>query len=143
MGELRAKIEVSPEVTRQLATRKALGASLRELEKEFGLSRPVINRTLSTDLARAIQKEIQESAVAGAVASVKRQLADMTELAMEALKHNLTEKKIEAVKLYFAALGMDSQEKEKGGTTQAIQVILPGAVAPKEIKDVENIPEES
>ncbi len=133
MGEHRTKIEVTPEVTRQIATRKALGTSLRDLEKEFGISRPVINRILGTDLAKAIVKEVIDSAVVGAVSAIRRELADMTELAMEALRENLKEHNMEAVKTYFKALGIEQQEKDSGNQQQAITVILPGAQAPKDV----------
>lgn len=130
----KAKIEVTPEVTRQIATRKALGATLRELEKEFGFSRPVVSRVLATDMAKAVIRGLIEDAVASAVIAVKRRLADMTETAMSVLEHHLKEEKsLEAVKIYLKGLGMDSSEKQEI-QQQAIQVILPGAVAPKDIE---------
>ncbi len=135
MGEQRVKIDVTPEVVRQMATRRALGAPLRDIEKEFGYSRPVVNRVLSSELAKEIQKGIVEDAVKGAVASVRQRLADMTELAMEALEHNLKEKKMDAVKEYFAALGIRQAEAEKG-SGQSFTVVLPGTQNPP--KDVIN-----
>lgn len=137
MGEKRTRIEVTPEVTRQIATRRALGATLESLESEFGFSRPVVKRILGTELAREVHKGVIEDAVKGAISAVKSRLADMTELAMEALEHNLKEKKMEAVREYFAALGMKQAEKEQGTQQQAITVVLPGQRPPKDI-DIEH-----
>lgn len=135
MGERKVRIDLEPEVIRQIATRKALGASIRELEKEFNFSRVVVNRALDTDLGKSIQKEVLNSAVAGAVIAIKRQLADMTELAMKALENNLKNDNMEAVKTFFKALGLDDQEKPENHQQQGITVILPGQAPP--IKDIE------
>lgn len=136
MTHQRTKIEITPEVTRQIAVRKALGTSIRELEAEFGFSRTVINRVLSSDLARGIVKEVTDSAVAGAMLAVKKELANMSELAVNALRKNLEDGSIEAVKVYFKALGMDATEKFDSNQQQTIQVILP--TSPQEPKDVIN-----
>lgn len=135
MGERKVRIDLEPEVIRQIATRKALGASIRELEKEFNFSRVVVNRALDTDLGKSIQKEVLNSAVAGAVIAIKRQLADMTELAMKALENNLKNDNMEAVKTFFKALGLDDLEKPENRQQQGITVILPGQAPP--IKDIE------
>lgn len=132
MGVQRVKIDISPEQIRQLATRRALGASLRDLEAEFGISRPVITRALSTELGRGIVKEVIDSAVTGAVTAIRRELADMSDLALAALRYNLEKKNMEAIKTYFKALGMDTEEKNQGAQQQAITVVLPGASPPKE-----------
>ncbi len=137
MGIQKTKIEVTPEVTRQIAMRKAIGTSLRELETEFGFSRPVINRVLSSELAKSVIKGVIDDAVAGAVISIRRRLADMTDIAMSALEHNLKEQNLEAVKIFFKGLGMDAVEKEVRNQSQGITVILPGQKAPKDI-DVSN-----
>ena len=138
----KTKIEVTPEVTRQIAVRKATGASLRELEKEFGFSRPVISRVLGTDMAKAVIKGVIEDAVAGAVIAIRRKLADMTEDAMNTLSYHLKEEKsLEAVKIYLKGLGMDSFERPEANQQQAIQVILPGAQSPpyhKPVIEVDN-----
>jgi hypothetical protein len=133
MGEKRTKIDVTPEITRQMATRRAIGASLRELEDEFGFSRPVVNRVLSTDMAKAIIKGVVDDAVAGAVVAVRRKLADMTELAMGVVEHHLKEKSLEAVKIYFKGLGIEAAEKVEA-QQQGITLILPGQAPPKDIE---------
>lgn len=136
MGIQKIKIDVTPEVTRQIATRKALGASLRDLEAEFGYSRPVINRVLGTDMAKAVIKGLIDDAVASAVVAVRQKLADMTEIAMQTLEHHLREEKsLEAVKIYLKGLGMDGVDKSEAKQQQAIQVILPGV---QPTKDVDN-----
>lgn len=130
------KIDLTTDIIKAIATRKALGTSVRELSKEFGYSNVVINRALSTEIAKAIQKEIVESAVTGAVAVVRRELADLVPLTLQAVRAQLEDNSLEAVKIVYRALGMEQQEEKQGNATQAIQVILPGAQAP--IKDVAN-----
>lgn len=138
MTSPKTKIDVSLETTRQMAVRRARGASLRDLEAEFGYSRPVVNRVLATDVSKAIISEITESSVKAALLEVRNGLAAMSDLAIKALKKNLEDGSIEAVKTYFRALGLETTEKTNGNQQQAIQVILPGAVAPP--KDVINEP---
>ena len=128
------KIEVTQEVTRQIATRSAMGASLRELSEEFSFSRPVINRILGSELGRAVKKEIIDSAVTGAVAAIKRELADMSDLALGALRKNLEEGSIEGVKVYFKALGIEAQETKGPEKSQSMTIIMPGASIPKDIE---------
>lgn len=138
MNESKKKIEVTPEITRQIATRRAMGIPLRDLEKEFGFSRPVIGRILASEMGRAIQKEIVDSAITGAVMIIKRELSEMNQLALRALRLNLEKANMEAVKTYFKALGLETVEKDQGNQQQVIQVVLPGQSAPKEIKDVDH-----
>lgn len=133
MGEKRVKMEISPEITRQVAMRRAIGISLSSIEKEFGFSRPVVNRVLASDMAKAVIKGVTEDAVASAVIVVRRKLADMTPLVMAAIEHHLREKNLDAVKIYFKGLGLDTQEKTDPKQQQSITVILPGAQAPKDI----------
>lgn len=134
MSATKSKIEITPELTRQLAMRRAVGASVRELEKEFELSRFLINKTLNTDMAKAIIKGLIDDAVTGAVITVRRRLADMTDLAMNVIEQNLKEGSLEAVKIYFKGIGMDGMEKPDNAQQQTIQVILPGHQQPKDIE---------
>lgn len=131
----RTKIDVTPEITRQLATRRALGISLRDLESEFGFSRPVVNRVLSSELAKAVIKGITEDAVSSAVIAVRKGMSDMTEEITRVLTKHLKEDSLEAVKIVLRGLGMENMEKAKDPTTQSITVILPGQQAPKEVKN--------
>lgn len=115
--------------------RKAAGATPKELEVEFGHSKFIINKALSSDLAKAVIKGVIDDAVTGAIIAVKRKLADMTELAMETLEHHLKEEKsLEAVKIYLKGLGMDTQEKTDTKQSQSITVILPHAATTKDIE---------
>lgn len=129
------KIDFTPEMTRQIATRRVMGATMRDLEGEFGISRPVLTRALNSELGRAIQKELIDSAINGAVLSMKRQLSDLSDLAIEALKENLKKKKMDAVIAYFKVLGLDQGDKNHSpAQAQGINIILPGQVQPKDIE---------
>lgn len=131
----KTKIEVTPEITRNIATRRAIGTSLRDLESEFGFSRPVINRVLSSDLAKSVIKGITDDAVSSAVVAVRKEFADLTGLITEAVKHHLKEKNLEAVKIGLKVLGFDSAERVDTKQAQSITVILPGSSAPKEVSN--------
>lgn len=138
MGEKKVKIEVTPEVTRQIATRRVMGASFRDLESEFGFSRPVINRVLSSDMGKKIMKGLVDDAVASAVIAVRQEMSNLTPLVSEAIAHHLKEKSLEAVKIVLKGLGMESFEKPENQQSQTFQVILPGTKAPKDVpSDIE------
>ncbi len=128
------KIEVTPEITRQMATRRAVGATLRDLEQEFGFSRPVVNRVLSTDMAKAVVKGLIEDAVGSAVIEVRRGMADMATVVTKVLRKHLEDDSLEAVKIVLKGLGMDAVEKTDVKQAQTFTVILPGQQAAKEIE---------
>lgn len=136
MGEKRLKIDLPSEIIRQIAVRQSQGVSLRELEEEFGVSRPVINRALRSELGREITRGITEIAVQSAVAEVRNWVASNTELALKALESNLREKKMDAVKEFFNILGLTEKSKGETRQSQSIQLILPGGTKPP--KDVTN-----
>lgn len=127
------KIEVTPEVVRQLATRRAVGASMRDLEAEFGFSRPVVSRILASDLAKSVVKGLTDSAIEAAAIEARRGLSEMVKMANAAVLENLKTFNLEAAKIIYKAIGVEAIEKQESRQQQAIQVILPGAVAPKEV----------
>lgn len=131
------KIDLSKEVIVTLASDRARGKSLRDLEETYGFSRPVINRALRTDLAKGVQQGIADEIVRSTVIVIKTALSGMSDLALNALRHNLEQMKMDAVKEYFNLVGVRSEEsnKGKGGQNNVIQVILPGA-ARDESKEV-------
>lgn len=65
--------------------------------------------------------------------SMKRELAELSDLAVEALKDNLRKKKMDAVVTYFKVLGLDSGDKNAPAQNQGINIILPGQSVPKDI----------
>lgn len=132
----RTKIEVTPELVTQLVLRRALGATLREMEKEFSMSRTTIMHMLDTPLAKEIDAKVTTKAVSEAVLIAKRKLSKFTDLAMDALEFHLKEKNLEAVKLHLKSLGIDLVDKQEAKQQQAIQVILPNLNKP--IKEVPN-----
>jgi hypothetical protein len=127
--------DITPEMVRQLATRRVLGVSLRELEKEFGVSRFLINKALASDTGKAVMKGLTEDAVKACVLQAKQELTSMLPLVLTALRTNLEEGSMEAVREYFRVLGVSAPAPEKvTQQTQAIQIILPGHNQPKDIE---------
>lgn len=142
MGEKRTKIEVSDETTRQLAARRARGVSLAELEKEFGFSRPVVNRVLSSDLAQDTIRDVSYDIVTMERAINKRAVAELLPLAIEVVKQKLEAGDLKAAEMVFRASELlVPEQRDTGKQQQAIQVILPGAQIPESrshrVKDIE------
>lgn len=129
------KIEVGPEVTRQLAARRARGVSLRDLEIEFGFSRPVINRVLASDAARDIIVNVTRDDLAVELAMNRRALSELIPGAIVKLAEKVQAGDIKSIELVLRGSGMLTPLTEKEGDKQGqiLQVILPGN-AP--IKDV-------
>ena len=141
MTQPNRKIEVDAEVVRLMAMDRAMGVYLRDISKKHGFSVPVVSRTLSGDMAKSIIKGIVDDSVSAAVIAVRRKLADMTELAMQVIEDQLKEGNLEAVKIYFKGLGIDTVEKKDPNQAQSITVILPGKQPEKEVKsDVKDLP---
>src|SRR4051812_943751 len=93
MGEKKVKIEVSDEVSRSIAARHARGISLRDLEVEFRMSRPVLNRILASDIARSTIKDICFTDAEMQIAKNRRAVADLLPTAIEVLKNELMNEK--------------------------------------------------
>lgn len=136
MGEKRIKIQITPELTRQIAVRRARNVSLEDLEKEFSLSRPVINRALSTDEARQAILDILRDDVALENAKTRREAAALGPLAIALLKKKLESGDLKAVEPALKASGIyvqNSQDKKGEHQAQTFTVILPGQSEPKEV----------
>lgn len=126
--------EISSEIVRQVATRRAMGVPLRDLSKEFGLPVYTINKAINSDMGKAIVKEVIDNAVAGAVIQARRGLSDLVEASVQVIKDQLAEGNLEAAKMVLKGIGLDQAEKQDLAQQQAITVILPGKAEPKDIE---------
>lgn len=137
MGEKKLKIEVSDEVTCAIAARHARGISLRDLENEFGMSRPVLNRILASDIARSTIKDICFTQAEMHISKGRRDITELLPVAAEYLKGELANEKtrIKAIELVFKYSGIQQIEAKENKQDATIQVILPGAYQqPKDVK---------
>lgn len=130
-----SKVEITPELTKAIVTKKVLGGTVRELEEEFGYSRPIILRILNSELAQSLRKEVLSEALAEAAQEIRQGLSSMSGLALGALKSNLEKKSMEAVKTYFQALGVTNNDKTPQ-QQQAFQIIMPSGVKTVEAEKV-------
>jgi transcriptional regulator with XRE-family HTH domain len=139
MGDKKVKIEVSDETTRAIAARHARGISLRDLEIEFGMSRPVISRVLASDSARATIKDICFTDAEMQIAKNRRAVADLLPTAIEVLKNELMNEKtrLKAAELVIRSSGIMNTDGNKEQKQDAsITVILPGQYQqPKDVKN--------
>ncbi len=136
------KILVSEDDTRLIAARRARGLTLRELETEFSLTRPVINRVLDTPLAKQVIKDISYDIVATEIAHNRRAVAELLPKAVEVILKQLEEGNLKAAELVIRASGMMAVDQSKEtAQQQTIQVILPGSMGDRGVIDVTNIPE--
>lgn len=136
-----AKIEPTPELTRAIAARRARGVSLRDLETEFGFSRPVVNRILASDEARQVILDITRDDLAVEVAMNRRALSELVPGAIVKLAEKVEQGDIKSIELVLRGSGMLTPvESKEGNQAQAITVILPGQAPPKEVpNEIESI----
>jgi hypothetical protein len=136
MGIQKTKIELGPEIVRQIATKFAIGSSLRDLEKDYGVSRPIITRAVGSELGQSVIKEFIQNGVEKAKQEAQKICSELVELAGIALKKKVEEGDLKAVEMVFKVVGAGyNQEKDQTKQQQAIQVILPGSVIPKEVSN--------
>lgn len=137
MGEKRIKIDVGPEMMRQLAVKRARGVSLDQLEQEYGLSRPVITRTLASDEARQVMLDVMRDEVAIINAQTRKAAAELGPLAIEVIRKKLEEGDLKAVEPALKASGILVQAaQDKGEQKQAQQIIVTLPGSKKDIKSV-------
>lgn len=80
-------------------------------------------------------KDLGDRAAETALAHFKQNLDELAPLAYEALKHNLKEKKLDAVRIFGEFVGANRKEDGEQKDT-SLTIIMPGAPAPE--KSVES-----
>jgi len=136
---MKEKIVLTDEQVQKIAMRRARGVSLEQLEQEFGMSRPVINRALASDAARSVTLDILRDDATLENAKNRSALAKLLPKAIEKLAAEIDKGNMKAIELALKGSGIMIQtEADKNGNKQAqqITVVLPGQVSTKEIKDV-------
>lgn len=109
-----------------------------KIAEQLKLSRYAVKKIRNSEEFKTELKRIGDEAVATAKEQFKAGLNEMAPLALKALKHNLEENKIEAVRVFVETVGL--KEKEKSQDHGPIQILLPGTtvenVIPTESKEL-------
>jgi adenine specific DNA methylase Mod len=122
-------------LVKQIAALKLQGVSGNDIAKQLKLSRYAVQKTINSDEFKAELKQLADRAVEGALLAFKSKIESLEPLAYAALKSNLQEGQLEAVKVWARFVGMDDKREEKADNQ--IQIILPGQ---QEVKTVVSEP---
>jgi hypothetical protein len=98
-----------------------------KIAEALGISRHQVKKIRNSEEFAAYLQEIADRAVKNAVNEFKSKFEELEPLAFEALRANLEDKKLEAVKVWAGIAGVKGAEAGDGGGVGTIQVILPGA----------------
>lgn len=124
-------------VTKQVAALRISGMSKEEIANKIRISRRQVDNVIKSDEYKVIITEIGESAVMEAKNVLKRRVSELVPQAYEALKNNLAEDNMEAVKVVFKAVGLEQKEESAQGDT-SITILMPGQQEPKDVNaDIE------
>lgn len=102
------------------------GNSQNKIAKELKVSRHQIMKICNSEAFRAALKSEGDRMLSLVREKFKTKMGELEPLAFEALKHNLSEKKIEGVKLYVQLAGLLHEEKAIEQDS-SFTVIMPGA----------------
>lgn len=108
--------------------------SQNEIHKKLNISRHMVKKVMSSSEYAQYLEEINREASSNAVAAIKGRVEILAPKALKALEHNLDEKRMDAVNTYFKLLGILEPKNEDKPVDTAIQIILPGQAAPKDIE---------
>lgn len=126
--------EEKPELLAGIVLRAQSGESEETIAKAMGLSKHQV-RTLKADnqYLEIVRKQKEESEKR-IVSYVVNELENMAPLFVEGFKRNLQDGKPESQRLFVEMVGLKA--KESGGTAEVggIQIIMPGAEAPKTVE---------
>lgn len=112
-------------------TKQVVALSLEQvpeykIAEQLSISRHKVKKLLRSDEAKALLEEEGDKAIVKARESFKRKLDALAPLAYEALKKNLEDHKLDAVRIFAEVTGLKHKEEEKQQDA-TLQVFLPGA----------------
>lgn len=136
-GGKREKIVLDELMTRQIASLLVANTPMGEIASKLDLPYNTTRKIANSKAVRGMLKEVGEAALTEAKNQIRKGVADLVPLALEALKKNLEEDSIEAVKVVFKTAGALEKDMEKDAGITAIQVVLPGSESSKTV-EVEN-----
>lgn len=126
---------VEQSLTAQIAALVFQRVPAHKIAEQLGITRYRAEKIIKSSEFKAFLKDLGDRAAEVALAQFKSKLEELEPLAYAALKHNLQDKKLDAVRIWGEFVGANrKQENEQKDT--AIQIILPGGLAPE--KSVES-----
>jgi len=119
------------EQVEELLIKQAVALSLEQvpeykIAEQLNISRHRVKKLLRSDTAKELLEVEGDKAIVKARESFKRKLDALAPLAYEALKKNLEEGKLDAVRIFAEVTGLKHKDEEKKEDS-TIQVFLPGA----------------
>jgi hypothetical protein len=106
------------------------------IAEELQISRRQVSRIKGTPAYRQHLKDIADKASQKAVTDFLDKAADLSDLAIKALRKGLEDGKIEAVRTWGEFVGLKSREESKDAGAGNLTIVMPGAAEPKP-KDIE------
>lgn len=97
-----------------------------KIAEQLKISRHRVKKLLRSDEAKSLLEEEGDKAIVKARESFKRKLDALAPLAYEALKKNLEEGKLDAVRIFAEVTGLKHKDDEKPQDA-ALHVYLPGS----------------
>jgi hypothetical protein len=117
---------VSTTLMQQVVALSLTGTPEYKIAESLGISRYAVKKMREGEEFKTALKEIGEKASALALNQFKAKLEELAPLAFEALKHNLKEKKLDAVRVFAEAAGIKNQVPE-AQQDSSITILMPGA----------------
>ena len=118
-----------------IATARFAGQSIKDISTSIGIGGTQLRGIINSQEYEDFLKDLQNQSLKHAMSSFRSELDRLSPLAVKALRTNLEEGKIEAVKLYSQLIGALKPE-ERAEQQQAIQIVLPEGMMPKTEHDV-------
>lgn len=123
-----------------VAAQLALGRSTTEIAQNLNIGFNTAKRIAAKEETKAVVKEIADGYKEVAQAMVMKNIADMTELALEGLKKALKDGNVQAVRTHFQVLGVLGEEGQNAKGDKgagSLTIVMPGAaVTQNEVIDV-------
>ena len=106
-----------------IASKEILQLPVVQIMEELKLNKHEFYRLKKSPEYKAVLREISDEATGNAVSVWKSSMTGLIHEAHRALREQLADNNLEAVKIVLKSIGMDAQEKAQGDTS--ITVVLP------------------
>lgn len=106
-----------------------------KLAETLGVSRYKAKKLLSSPAVMSQLQELADQSINAALNKFKLKMDELAELAFDALKTNLKDKRLDAVRVWGEFVGL-KDKKETEVAPQGITVVFPGANPEKSVESV-------
>lgn len=106
------------------------------IAKTLNISRYQVGKVLGSEEYKKRLNEIRMEAIETSLSIYLKDIAALRPLAFKALKKNLEQDNLEAVKEWAKQMGLNKQ-KDEGKTDSSITIVMPGAETPEKEIEVE------